>query len=91
MQALSSTSIELVNCVKTHSTEFNKDFFKDHIEINPSALHYEFNDFEIMQLEYIDEEMVSCALFKTIDSNLCARPSFNNNWFYSIYKRKKKF
>lgn len=90
LQALSSTSIELVNYVKTHPTEFNKDFFKDHIETNPSALHYEFNDFEIMPLEYIDEEMVSCALFKTIDSNLCARSSFNNDWFYSICKRKKE-
>lgn len=90
LHALSSSSVEIVDYVKAHPEKFNKDFFKDHIETNSSALHYQFNDFEIMPLEYIDEEMVACALFKTIDSCLYRRSDLTNDWFYSICKRKQE-
>ena len=90
LHALSSGSVDIVNYVKSHPEKFNKDFFKDHIETNSSALHYQFNDFEIMPLEYIDEEMVACALFKTMDGCLYGRSNATNDWFYSICKRKKE-
>ncbi len=89
LHALSGSSVEIVNYVKAHPEKFNKDFFKHHIETNSSALHYQFNDFEIMPLEYIDEEMVACALLKTIDGCLYRRSDLTNDWFYSICKRKK--
>lgn len=90
LHALSSGSVDIVNYVKSHPEKFNKNFFKDHIETNSSALHYQFNDFEIMPLEYIDEEMVACALFKTMDGCLYGRSNATNDWFYSICKRKKE-
>ena len=90
LHALSSGSVDIVNYVKSHPEKFNKDFFKDHIETNSSALHYQFNDFEIMPLEYIDEEMVACALFKTMDGCLYGRLNATNDCFYSICKRKKE-
>lgn len=90
LHALSGSSVEIVDYVKVHPEKFNKDFFKDHIETNSSALHYQFNDFEIMPPEYIDEEMVACALFKTIDGCLYRRSDLTNDWFYSICKRKQE-
>ncbi len=88
LHSLSGVRDEVVEYVKTHPTEFDRQFFKDHIATNYYSLEFEVNDFEFMPLEYIDEEMVVCAMFKSIDMRYIERRGDCDDWFYSVYKRK---
>ncbi len=85
LHELSGTYKDIVEYVKVHSSKFDKQFFKDHIATNCYSLEFELNDFEYMPLEFIDEEMVACAMFRTVD--LCKRGD-RDDWFYSVYRRK---
>lgn len=86
---LSGTSEDIVRYVKAHPTKFNKQFFKDHIATDYYAIEFpEFNDFEYMPLELIDEEMVMCAMLKSVDMRYVDRRGDCEAWFYSVYRRK---
>lgn len=51
---------------------------------------FELNDFEYMPLEFIDEEMVSCAMFRSINMRYVDRRGDCEEWFYSVYRRKSE-
>lgn len=74
--------------VKEHIEKFDKQFFKDHIATDYYCLEFEDNDFEYMPLEFIDEEMVACAMFKSVDMRYVDRRGDCKEWFYSVYRRK---
>lgn len=88
LHALSSSYKDIVEYVKTHLHEFDRQFFKDHIATRYYSLESEQNDFEYMPLEYIDEEMVACAMFKAIHSRYVDRRDEMDDWFYSVHRRK---
>ena len=88
MHALSGVYKDVVEYVKAHPNQFDKKFFKDHIATNYYALMFEVNDFEYMPLEYIDEEMVACAMFKSISARYTDRRGDFQEWFYSVKRRK---
>ncbi len=88
LHALSGTYKDIVEYVKIHKKEFDKQFFKDHIATKYYSLEFELNDFEYMPIEFIDEEMVVCAMFKSIDSCYVDIRDKMDDWFYSVYKRK---
>ena len=67
--------------IKNNIKDFNREFFKDLIMTNSKSLSFEKNCFEIMPLEYIDEEMVSLAILNSTDRS-------STNWLLSVYKRK---
>lgn len=97
---ISNVHEEMVNYVKAHPDCFDKQFFKNHIATDFYALKGQLNDFEFMPIEYIDEEMVSCAIlaiFEVDDLNDIydtnppdVRECFDylDGWFYSVAKRK---
>ena len=88
LHALSGVHKDIVEYVKTHPTEFDKEFFKDHIATNYYSLEFDLNDFEYMPLEFIDEEMVVCAMFRAVNMRYVERRGDCEDWFYSVYKRK---
>lgn len=88
LNTLSGAHEDIVDYVKTHPEKFDKQFFKDHIETNKYALEFALNDFEYMPLEFIDEEMVACAMFKTVNLRYVERRGDCESWFYSVYRRK---
>lgn len=89
LHALSGVCDDIVEYVKTHTAEFDRQFFKDHIATNYFGLMFEFNDFEYMPLEFIDEEMVACAMFRSINMRyIDDRRGDCEEWFYSVYRRK---
>lgn len=90
LHALSGVRDDIVEYVKTHTAEFDKQFFKDHIATNYFGLMFELNDFEYMPLEFIDEEMVSCAMFRSINMRYVDRRGDCEEWFYSVYRRKSE-
>lgn len=75
------TDDDVNDYIKNHITDFDRQFFKDLIASNEYATHFDNNCFSIMPLEYIDEEMCSLAIVGSLDWS-------NDNWFYSVYKRK---
>lgn len=77
----SFTNDEVNDYIKNHITDFDRQFFKDLIESNEYATHFDRNCFSIMPLEYIDEEMCSLAIIDSLDWS-------NDSWFYSVYERK---
>ena len=91
---------EIVDYVKSHPDRFNKQFFKNHIATDFYALKGPLNDFEFMPIEYIDEEMVSCAMlaifeaddfndiYETNPSDVRKGFDYLDGWFYSVAKRK---
>lgn len=85
---LSGAKRDIVDYVKSHSSMFDKLFYKDHIATNYFSLELELNDFEFMPIDFIDEEMVACAMFKSIDMRYAERRGDCQDWFYSVYKRK---
>ncbi len=85
---MSGVKKDIVEYVKSHPEEFDRQFFKDHIETNYVSLEFKNNDFEYMPLEFIDEEMVLCAMFKSIDMRYVERRGECDDWFYSVYRRK---
>ena len=88
LHALSGVKKDIVEYVKSHPEEFDRQFFKDHIETNYVSLEFKNNDFEYMPLEFIDEEMALCAMFKSIDMRYVERRGECDDWFYSVYRRK---
>lgn len=88
LHALSGTYTDVVEYVKAHPAEFDKQFFKDHIATNYYGLEFELNDFEYMPLEFIDEEMVACAMFRSINMRYVDRRGDCEDWFYSVHRRK---
>ncbi|MCR5146263.1 MAG: hypothetical protein K6B70_02820 [Clostridia bacterium] len=88
LHELSGAHENVVDYVKTHLSQFDKQFFKDHIATDYYALEFELNDFEIMPLDFIDEEMVACAMFKSISMRYVERRGDCDEWFYSVYRRK---
>lgn len=87
LHTTSSVHEDIVEYIKEHPEKFDKQFFKDHIETNYYNLEFKLNDFEYMPLDYIDEELVACAMFKSIDMRYSER-SDCDDWFYSVYRRK---
>ena len=69
---------------------FDKQFFKDHMETTYYSLEFEQNDFEWMPIELIDEELVMCAMLRSIDARYVDRRGDFDDWFYSVAKRKPK-
>lgn len=75
------TNHGVFNYIKDNIEKFDRDFFKDLLESNEYATHFDRNCFAIMPLEYIDEEMCSLAILNALDWSDYA-------WFYSTYERK---
>lgn len=89
LHTLSGCKEEIVEYVKAHMGEmFDREFFKDLIATEKYALYFKNNCFSYMPLEYIDEEMVYCAMMKAIGSRYIDRRGDNSEWFYSVVKRK---
>ena len=88
LHALSGAYGDSVEYVKAHPTKFDKQFFKDHIATNYYGLEFKLNDFEYMPLEFIDEEMVACAMFRSVNMRYVDRRGDCDDWFYSVYRRK---
>lgn len=91
VHALSSVHKDVLTYVKAHiGEEFDRDFFKDHIATDMYALEFEENCFEYMPLDYIDEEMVSCAMLKAVNSRYVERRGDFADWFYSVCQKKAR-
>ena len=88
LHSLSGTYKDIVEYVKANPTKFDKQFFKDHIATDYYGLEFELNDFEYMPLEFIDEEMVACAMFRSVNMRYVDRRGDCDDWFYSVYRRK---
>lgn len=88
LHALSGAYEDIVEYVKAHPEKFDKQFFKDHIETDYYGLEFALNDFEYMPLEFIDEEMVACAMFRSVNMRYVDRRGDCDDWFYSVYRRK---
>lgn len=88
LHALSGAHEDIVEYVKVHQEKFDKQFFKDHIATNYYGLEFQLNDFEYMPLEFIDEEMVACAMFRSVNMRYVDRRGDCDDWFYSVYRRK---
>lgn len=71
------------NYIKNHISEFDRQFFKDLIVTNKYSTHFDTNCFNVMPLEYIDDEMVSLAILHTQDWA-------SDEWLFSVVKRKKE-
>ncbi len=90
LHALAGVYKDIVEYVKANPDVFDRQFFKDHIATNYYGLMFELNDFEYMPLEFIDEEMVVCAMLETVNVCMFYGGARNNceDWFYSVYRRK---
>lgn len=90
IHALSGVQKDVLDFVKAHLGEmFDREFFKDHISSNNYALVFSDNCFDYMPIEYIDEEMVSLAILKSVGLTFAeSRNSVNASWFYSVFRRK---
>lgn len=88
LHTLSGAQRDIVKYVRQHPNKFDKAFFKDHIETDYYGLEFKQNDFEYMPLQFIDEEMVACAMFRAINMRYVERRGDCSDWFYSVYRRK---
>ncbi len=73
---------EVYEYLKANANNFSRDFYKSVIMRNNYALIFDKNVFEIMPLEYIDEEMVTLAI-------LCGTNSIEHKWFSTVNRRNK--
>ena len=73
---------EVYEYLKTNANFFSRDFYKSVIMKNNYALLFDNNVFEIMPLEYIDEEMVTLAI-------LSGTNSIEHKWFSTVNRRNK--
>lgn len=71
------------NYIISHINEFDKQFWLDLIVSNKYSTHFKDNCFEIMPIEFIDEEMCSLAMIKTMTWS-------SSDWFESTFRRKPK-
>ena len=67
--------------IKNNIKDFDRNFFKDLIMTNRHSLIFKENCFEIMPIEYIDEEMVSLAI-------LCGTDWSSKQWLLTVNERK---
>lgn len=88
LHALSDPSKDIIEYVKNNFNKFDKQFFKDHMATNRYALQFELNDFAYMPINYIDEEMVFCAMLETIKNRYIDRRGDCKDWFFSVWQRK---
>lgn len=88
LHALSGIREDIIEYIKAYPEKFDKQFFKDHIETEYYGLEFELNDFEYMPLEFIDEEMVACAMFRSVNMRYVDRRGDCDDWFYSVHRRK---
>lgn len=79
----SFTNKGVINYISEHLDEFDKQFWLDIIETNKYCTHFENNVFEVMPKEFIDEEMCSLAMIKTMDWSA-------SDWFMSAFRRNPK-
>lgn len=79
---------DMATYIKAHISELDKNFYKNHIATNYYSLTFSNNDFEYMPLDFIDEEMVSCAMLRSINMRYVDRRGDCEDWFYSVYRRK---
>lgn len=75
------TNKDVFYYIKINIEKFDRQFFKDLIVTNEYATHFDENCFEVMPLEYIDEEMCSLAILHSTDWSC-------DEWFKSVYRRK---
>lgn len=68
--------------VQNENTIFDRQFFKDLIATTSFATAHQDNCFEIMPLEYIDEEMCTLAMLSS------ANEYCPSGWFYTVLRRK---
>lgn len=67
--------------IKNNIEKFDRNFFKDLIMTDSRSLIFDKNCFEIMPIEYIDEEMVSLAILSGTDWS-------SYRWLLTVNKRK---
>lgn len=67
--------------INSHRKKFNKRFYKNRIE-TVDYVHKE--DFEVIPLDLIDEELAMCAMLKSIREDFIS----SIDWFYTVAKRK---
>ncbi len=67
--------------IKNNIEKFDRNFFKDLIMTDSGSLIFDDNCFEIMPIEYIDEEMVSLAILSGTDWS-------SYSWLLTVNKRK---
>lgn len=75
------TDKDVFKYIETHINEFDKKFFKDLLATNHYSLVFSNNAFEIMPLEYIDNEMVDIAFLNATNWT-------DDDWFQSVVRRK---
>jgi hypothetical protein len=76
------TNKEVNEFIKNNNYRFSREFYKSVIMQNRHSLKLDNNCFEIMPLEYIDEEIVSLAILNGIDE-------INHYWLMTVYRRNK--
>ena len=67
--------------IKNNIEKFDRNFFKNLIMTDSGSLIFDKNCFEIMPIEYIDEEMVSLAILSGTDWS-------SYRWLLTVNKRK---
>lgn len=76
------TDDDVYKYIRNNVSLFDRQFFKDLIVTNKYALIFDKNCFEIMPVEYIDDEMVSLAI-------LHANNWASERWLKSVIRRNK--
>ena len=79
---------DVVDYVKSNIEKFDRDFFKNYIETDWFSLYGDSNAFEIMPIDYIDEEMVLCAMKKALSNFAYLNDKRCGEWFYTVARRK---
>ena len=74
------TDKDVNDFIKMNIDLFDRDFFKDLIVTNNYSTHFDTNCFNVMPLEYIDDEMISLAILHTQDWS-------SDEWFMSVVER----
>ena len=87
---LSGVHSDYVEYVKARPEQFDKQFFKDTIAQNYYSLYScsGQNIFEWMADEFIDEELVMCAMIASVAMRYIDRRDECDDWFYSVQRRK---
>lgn len=88
INTLSAAQPDVLDYVKKHLVEeFDRQFFKDYIESNLYALSFDENCFEYMPIEYLDEELISCAFLAAVEKRYSDRRGDFKDFFYSVARR----
>ena len=79
-----------VEYAKKHPKMFNKQLFKDYMELDSANLGTKQNIFEWMPVELIDEELLMCAILNCLDRPFAEHREGFSAWFYSVAGRKRE-